>query len=285
MKLVEISPYIRFAKKINLPWRKMPLICLDCRLFFVTAGSGTVTVNNISYQIEKGTLLFWQPGTAYFFDSEKGVTLMAVNFDLTTTAESNDEILPLYPASESEALYDRIHTVRFSDSTCLNEPIVLRDAADFEESIEKISKEMEVQAPFSAARASAFLKICITQIAQRVMFDRCDTDIQNKVRLITEYIHNNYFRNLNNDSIAQLVGYHPYYLNRIFKKQTGISLHQYITHHRLTVSEQLLLTGQNTVSTIAAEVGFQTTAAYITAFKNKNGVTPSEYRKKCAAYV
>lgn len=70
------------------------------------------------------------------------------------------------------------------------------------------------------------------------------------------------------------------YFSKIFKKETGLTLTQYVNDFRLHKAAEELFQSQNTVLEIAMQSGFQNLSYFIRMFKKEFGVTPGEYRKK-----
>ena len=100
-----------------------------------------------------------------------------------------------------------------------------------------------------------------------------------------EYIHKNYNTDIDNTFLANLVGYHPYYLNKLFLLANGITLHKYVINYRIAISEQLLLSTNLSIEEIALKVGFTSSLSFLSGFKKKNNLTPTEFRKKFGATV
>lgn len=69
-------------------------------------------------------------------------------------------------------------------------------------------------------------------------------------------------------------------LDRISIKRYGKSLHQLIVDRRLTFAEQLLLTTDLTVDTIASNAGFSSGASLYRELKKRHGVTPTQFRRQ-----
>ncbi len=67
-------------------------------------------------------------------------------------------------------------------------------------------------------------------------------------------------------------------LYRKVKAIFGISVSEHINNIRLEKSKELLKTSNQNISEIAYAVGFSSPNYYSTAFKNKYGITPKEYR-------
>ena len=111
-----------------------------------------------------------------------------------------------------------------------------------------------------------------------------DSRSDNAVETVIEYIHGNYNKDIDNRTLAELVGYHPYYLNKLFIMAKGITLHRYVSNYRIAMAEQMLLSTTLSIDEIAMKVGFSASLSFSSCFKKKNGITPSEFRKRFASY-
>ncbi len=69
------------------------------------------------------------------------------------------------------------------------------------------------------------------------------------------------------------------YLGRLFKREIGVSFSDYVLSKRLIKAEKLLKTTNEKIIEIALECGFNSISYFNRAFKNKNGISPSDYRK------
>jgi YesN/AraC family two-component response regulator len=96
--------------------------------------------------------------------------------------------------------------------------------------------------------------------------------------LVINYIKNNYTEKISNAQIAEKFGYNPLYLNRIFKGDTGMTLHKYILKERVTLAKQLLKNTTLSVEEIGADCGFANQTHFCTAFKTVTGKSPTAYR-------
>lgn len=94
-----------------------------------------------------------------------------------------------------------------------------------------------------------------------------------------EYVGMHLAERLLNEQIAQALFLNSDYLNRIFKKETGITLTEYIISQRIEKAKELLLTSGLSVSEIAMEVGFRSFSYFTKVFKKRTGKEPLKYRK------
>lgn len=280
MQLAEISPFIRFANEVIIPNRKSEMYCADCRLVFIFEGQGKIKINGKFFNFKAGTLLMWQAKTLYRFIFQNSVKAIVIDFDLISNGKNQKEVFPLFSVNHFDMHKNNITTFDFSDTTVLNSPIIIDNAYFLQERINQIVTEFKKQTPFSISNASAYLKLCISKISKNIMLSENDSEILKKIEFITEYIHKNYNNELSNSSLALLVGYHPYYLNRIFKLCKGCPIHQYISNFRLSIAADFLLSSNDSISEVAQKTGFNNQITFIKAFKKQYNLTPTEFRKK-----
>lgn len=82
---------------------------------------------------------------------------------------------------------------------------------------------------------------------------------------------------LSNTAIAKHLGISEIYLRKLFEAQQGTSPHRYILDMRIRKAKQLLRDTPFTVTAIAEECGFSGLYHFCRVFKQKTGVTPTQY--------
>lgn len=70
------------------------------------------------------------------------------------------------------------------------------------------------------------------------------------------------------------------YISKIFKQETGMNYHAYLTRIRMDQAKQLLLNTSSTVTEIADAVGFRDYRVFIKSFKDREGMTPKEFQSR-----
>ena len=70
------------------------------------------------------------------------------------------------------------------------------------------------------------------------------------------------------------------YLNRVFKKERGISISQYLIQERMKLAAVLLEDGKSNVNTVAEQVGYHNYPYFASSFKRYYHCTPSQYQKE-----
>ncbi|SFS51286.1 response regulator [Paenibacillus sp. BC26] len=133
-----------------------------------------------------------------------------------------------------------------------------------------------------AARNSQQLMICsgrmVTKMGQALAERPRDASaVIAKVKgFIQEHVHTE----LTRDDIAAHVYRNPAYLSRLFRKETGVSLSDYMTELRIERAKHFLVETNDKVSNIAEEVGYVHFSYFAKLFKKMTGLSPQDYRKK-----
>lgn len=94
-----------------------------------------------------------------------------------------------------------------------------------------------------------------------------------------EYILQHYTQPLSLTFLANLCDYSPEYFSAKFKATFGISPQKYIILKRLTHAKILLISTNQSISTIGKEVGYPDSMHFSKIFTNEVGISPSAYRK------
>lgn len=97
------------------------------------------------------------------------------------------------------------------------------------------------------------------------------------VQRAKNYIHEHYAEDISRTEIAESVFLTPEYMAKMFKKETGVSLKQYISDYRILIAKERLAVPGARISDVAAEVGFDSFSYFSTVFKKTTGLTPGEY--------
>jgi DNA-binding response OmpR family regulator len=80
--------------------------------------------------------------------------------------------------------------------------------------------------------------------------------------------------------LAQKVGTHEKRLSRIFREHLGLTVFAYIRDARLRRGQDLLAESAMSVQDVAELIGFRNACNFTTAFRQRIGVTPSQFRQQ-----
>lgn len=97
------------------------------------------------------------------------------------------------------------------------------------------------------------------------------------------YIKENYNKQIKLNEIADYVGLSPNYYSYLFKKETEISVFNYLNRYRINMSIQLLKYTNLKSYEVADKIGFKEESYFSRIFKRYTGKSPIEYRKILAS--
>lgn len=84
--------------------------------------------------------------------------------------------------------------------------------------------------------------------------------------------------------IARDLGVTPHRLSMAFQNNLGVSLAVFVRQERLRAAQRLLLQTSKPIQDIAEELGFSCSANFSSAFRERVGMSPSEYRRDPGAH-
>src|SRR6185369_11183095 len=84
----------------------------------------------------------------------------------------------------------------------------------------------------------------------------------NKVEQIACLVAQRYTEPLTVDLIGKKVGLHPNYAMNLFKKTFGTTLIDYLTHHRVSHAQRLLVTTEKKIVEVALSSGFNSISRF-----------------------
>lgn len=96
---------------------------------------------------------------------------------------------------------------------------------------------------------------------------------------VNQDVREHYQENIGRNEIAARLFLAPEYMARMYKRQTGKSLNEFIGEYRIEQAKLRLEKGER-IGDVAEAVGFESFTYFSTMFKKYVGVSPNQYRKK-----
>ena len=103
------------------------------------------------------------------------------------------------------------------------------------------------------------------------------------VKQASAFIQQNYTRSFSLEELAETIGVSKSYLSRIFKTDTGISLWDYLNRYRIQKAKELLLFTDESITAIAADVGYEDVGYFGRVFREIVGCSPRAFRQQTSA--
>src|SRR6056297_3032036 len=95
---------------------------------------------------------------------------------------------------------------------------------------------------------------------------------------IIAYININIYITL--DETSEFFNISPYYLSKVFKKETGLNFSEYISITKINISKNLLIHTDMQIVNIAIDLGYSEANYFSKVFKKIVGESPTSYREE-----
>lgn len=111
------------------------------------------------------------------------------------------------------------------------------------------------------------------------------SSLSNTLMPAIKYLEENYSNpNLTNSDLAQQCSISEIYFRRIFTEHYNVTPRQFIIDVRINRAKQLLAEGALKICAVAERCGFSNQYHFCRVFKEKTGLTPTEYMKQNRTY-
>lgn len=239
-------------------------------LLYISKGYGIVVVDNQHYTARPGRLFIFPPfrlHKVHVDDSEKNHyhrTTMHIEQSVVEGAlhgfpRQQNQFAALAASNVPAQIYDLSEHAEFMETILARFDAL--DASDQMSASEVAFLVMQIMA-FLPGQPHSFVPQQQT-VASRIM----------------NWVENHYSEKFSLDKLADATGLSRSYTSRIFRQQTGGSIHEYLLTRRIKRSCDLLRTTASSIDEIAVTVGFSEVTYFITCFKKMMNQTPLQYRK------
>lgn len=114
--------------------------------------------------------------------------------------------------------------------------------------------------------------------AKRMKFLRKNKVTSRHIAACIDYICDNLHTRITIETLASSVGLNSSYLSRLFKKEVGITVSQYIRDKKLETAQNMLIYSNYTPSQISSVLAFPNQSYFTEIFHKKTGMTPLKFR-------
>ena len=273
-----LNPYIRLATQsvVQKNHKIKRRIIFDYELIYIANGKFVICYNDVEYVCEKGQFVLIRPGIPHsFLTLETEVEQPHIHFDITHTVDSVQ--VP----------------VCFKDLNALTEKEKKWIRRDLFEAYPKtpfvhFSKQDKVLDLFRQVVGKSEVsmitrKAKFMQILEEMIYDNFPTVFEenqtaNRVeKQVKSYIDAGQGLTAKLEDIAKQFNYSLYHLERRFKKCYGTGVAAYRNEVRMQRAKEMLM--QNSVSEVSQQMGFSSIYVFSRAFKNRFGLSPTEFKK------
>jgi iron complex transport system substrate-binding protein len=141
-------------------------------------------------------------------------------------------------------------------------------------------EEWQSSTPLQRFHVKTLFQLWVHQILQQLQEQDGKTGALSVVEQAILYIQDKYAEPLSVETISQRFGYSAKHLSKLFKKQTGHSLMEFVIQVRMEQAKAFLLHSDATVQEIAEKVGYADRYYYSRLFAKYVGMSPIRFKKQ-----
>ncbi len=246
-------------------------------IVYIYSGEGIHLINNSSFPVRHGSLLFINTNATHAFTTDKKMNYY------------NIFVKPQWFANNSGlsdiSVYDILSLSAFDDFKEY-EPLPCPCVSFTDNSLyhaDEITAMMHSEYTHKSIGYQSVLSQLLTTLL--ILMFRTGTIASNETKdevfeKITDYINSNYAQKLTLKSIAEECFYNPSYLSRIFRQYTGQTLTSFVRNIKIKRACELLISTTTPIEKISEDLGYNTPKQFYDNFKKQTGTTPSQYRSK-----
>jgi AraC-like DNA-binding protein len=247
-----------------------------CEFLFVHEGQGTIILNGHGYEIRRGMLFFFQP-----FQLHRVHPLATPQTPYVRSIFYADPLLMerlLRPFPKRHDLFSSLWHREHPDNVF--------DFSGRTEKVEWIYSGFQRDYPGNA-RDDEELTLFFLQLLNEIRFlfsNGGSSDLPTRAgtarysEAIMQWIENHYVEDVTLKKLADVTHLSTSYVSRVFRRETGSRITDYLTARRIKEACTLLETTDFPVEQIGTRVGVANTSYFIQLFRNSIGMTPLQYR-------
>jgi len=99
-----------------------------------------------------------------------------------------------------------------------------------------------------------------------------------RIAKLIEYVRTHLDADLNVTVLAERAGFSPFHFQRIFRVAVGDTIGEYVRRRRLQEAAIRLRSGEDPITEVALDAGYETPSAFTRAFVSTYGETPTTFR-------
>ncbi|WP_426059471.1 helix-turn-helix domain-containing protein [Hymenobacter sp. B1770] len=237
-------------------------------MLYITKGTGTHTVDLVTYELRPGSVFFLAPGQVHHWELGVDARGYVVFFD-------TDFYLFRYPGN---GLYE----YPFFDST--HPPVLYLPPAEAEirPLVERLLSEYQTPQPNQAAVFRSYLHLCLELAARHypaLPAAEASPALQ-QIRQFGALLNQHYRTKRSVSDYAALLHVSANHLNALCRRVLNKTASTLI-HERVVVEAQRLLSHSGLgVAQVAYELGFEDASYFVRYFRKYTGTTPEAFRQR-----
>jgi AraC-like DNA-binding protein len=284
----ELCPTVReVGMQLNDFWQ-IPRRIYDYQFMYCLSGHALLTIDKQKRRLQRGQLAIIPPNVKHtlVYEENQSAEIVWMHLDLISQ-DDGDWVYRFYSTPDAYVLLfgDRLpFPEHIRKQLVFPGGFRLPRFVTFDEPIE-IERLFRSVLKAYMAEIGYFQLISRTVVLQLMdaIFSQCGYwQSSGKPILVSDvmkqYIRSNYMRKITLQDIGKCTRYNPDYAGKLFRKETGKTVVEYINHYRISKAKAMLLDPSLPMTEIAARCGFQTVNYFSSVCRDLTGKSPRALR-------
>lgn len=237
-----------------------------CEVSYVFSGKGVFEYNGVKREVSAGDIIITPSDGVHSIKASQNDAFFFAYAGFKFNGESG--ILPPNIAEHFE----------------IDEQIVCKDTVGIYDYFKKCMDEFYMSEELNTPLIESYLLqiILLTLRSEENKIQHYGYQPRNEtagklIYLIMKYVDLNIEKPLTVHSIAESLGYSTYHISHLFKEKTDMTLQDYIISKKTEKAKEMMTRGRFSLTEIADKLGYMSIQSFSRAFKNKVGVSPSQF--------
>lgn len=232
-------------------------------LLVVMEGKGHMMLDHDSILLHQQDICVIHPSQVYEIDSslDESIDFMIFTFDVFSSFQTEGESFQKIGSDEQFPLQGKLAIPSHSH----------------------IIEEVEILYSFKNKKQAFYQRLMFENIIHKLLqhqYAPPEKDSFTAIEEARQYIDGHFNEQISIELLAEKADLSPKYFSALFKKECGISVSDYMTRLRVNEAKRMLVSGDETVRQIAAQIGYSDEFYLSRKFKKTVGMAPSTYRQK-----
>lgn len=223
-------------------------------------GGFTAVIDSVEYRVKKGQFVISFPNQIHYYigDNSKDNKFYMLIFSANIFNEYSNYIISKIPQNP---------VVNYNKHFPL-----------LPELLSRMQKDTKYPTEFSVLRRVGYCKVICSEIFENLNLVPINKSNPDVLSSIVDYCNNNFTNDIHLDDLQAELHINKYYISHIFKDKFEMGFNEYIHTLRINESCKILKKTDESITSVASMVGYNTVRNFNRVFHKIMGVTPCEYR-------
>lgn len=284
----KLCPTVREAgMQMNDFWQ-IPRLIYDYQFMYCLSGNALMTIGNQNHRLSRGHLAIIPPNVKHtlVYEGERSAEIAWMHLDMVKQKDG-DWIYRFYSTPDAYVLLfgDKLpfpehirKQIVFPGGFRLPKFVVFDDPEKIEGMFRSVIKAFAAeQTYFQLLSRTVALQLIDAILTQCGYWQSSGKPILVS-DIMKQYIHSNYMKKITLKDIGECTSYNPDYASKLFRRETGKTVVEYINQYRITKAKTMLLDPSLPITEIATRCGFQSVNYFSSVCRQFTGKSPRALR-------